>query len=301
MVTDLTTTETSPTEEERGLATAELALGGMHCAACATRIEGALADQPGVVSAAVNFATTRAYVAFDSSAVEESALCDAVARAGYSASPLTDDHRGETTESSDHWASRAAVSWALAVIAFVIAIFGPETAFAGWSVLALAGIVEIVGGWPFLKAALRLARHGATSMDTLIVVGTLAALAVSAVEAIALGGRHVHLGGGGAFAARLHGVMAPLIISILATGRAVEQQARSKATRAMHSLLGLRPPTARVVSGADDDAGRLVPLRVSRSEPSCAFAPARRSPSTGPSWTGIPTLTRPCSRVSPSR
>ncbi len=259
MVTDLTATETSTTGEERRLATAELALEGMHCAACATRIEGALAEQQGVVSASVNFATTRAFVAYDPSVVEQSALCEAVASAGYAASPFSGDLRSPTIETSDHWPSRAAVSWALAVIAFVVAIFGPETATAGWSVLGIAAIVEIVGGWPFLKAAVRLLRHGATSMDTLIVVGTLAALAVSAVEAIALGGRHVHLGGGGAFAARLHGVMAPLIISILATGRAIEQQARNRATRAMHSLLGLRPPVARVVADLDDDTGELVP------------------------------------------
>ncbi len=151
-------------------------------------------------SAAVNFATTRAYVAYDPSVVEQDALCDAVAGAGYSASPLTDDHRSEAGP-SDHWAGRAAVSWVLGIIAFCIAMFGPETGTAGWSVLALAATVEIVGGWPFLKAAFKQLRHGATSMDTLIVVGTLAALAVSAVEAIALGGRHVHLGGGGAFAA----------------------------------------------------------------------------------------------------
>ncbi|MGO9342858.1 MAG: heavy metal translocating P-type ATPase [Acidimicrobiales bacterium] len=258
MVTDLTATEETTTGDERRLATAELALEGMHCAACAARIEGALAEQPGVRSAAVNFATTRAYVAYDPSLIEQDALCDAVADAGYSASPLTDDHRTET-EHSDHWATRAAISWVLGIIAFVIAMFGPETGTAGWSVLALATTVEIVGGWPFLKAAFRQLRHGATSMDTLIVVGTLAALAVSAVEAVALGGRHVHLGGGGAFAARLHGVMGPLIISILATGRAIEQQARKRATRAMHSLLGLRPPTARVVVGPDDETGELVP------------------------------------------
>src|SRR5579863_3653914 len=120
MVTDLTVTESATTGEERRLATAELALVGMHCAACATRIEGALADQPGVVSAAVNFATTRAYVAYDPSVVAQAALCDAVAGAGYSASTLTEDDRHETTEASDHWASRAAVSWALAVIAFAI-------------------------------------------------------------------------------------------------------------------------------------------------------------------------------------
>ena len=61
--------------------------------------------------------------------------------------------------------------------------------------LVLAIVVEIAGGWPFLRNSVRLLRHGATSMDTLIALGTLAALAVSAVEAIALGGRHLHLGG----------------------------------------------------------------------------------------------------------
>ena len=96
-------------------------------------------------------------------------------------------------------------------------------------------------------------------MDTLIALGTLAALGVSAVEAIALGGRHVHLGGGGAFAARLHGVMAPLIVSVLATGRAIEMRARARAAKAMHSLLSLRPPTAWVVVGVEDEEGVLVP------------------------------------------
>jgi len=53
--------------------------------------------------------------------------------------------------------------------------------------------------------------------------------------------------------------MAPLIVSILLTGRAVEAGARKKAAGALHSLLALRPPTARVVSGPDDEQGHLVP------------------------------------------
>src|ERR1039457_6240008 len=129
----------------------------------------------------------------------------------------------------------------------------------GWVVLALGVFVELAGGWPFLRTSARLLRHGATSMDTLISVGTLAALAVSAVEAIALGGRHVHLGGNGEFAARLHGVMAPLIVSILLTGRAIEARARRQAAGAMHSLMALRPPTARVGTDPEDEEGQLVP------------------------------------------
>src|ERR1039457_5254841 len=147
----------------------------------------------------------------------------------------------------------------------------------GWVVLALGVFVELAGGWPFLRTSARLLRHGATSMDTLISVGTLAALAVSAVEAIALGGRHVPLGGNGEFAPRLHGVMAPLIVSILLTGRAIEARARRKAAGAMHSLMALRPPTARVVTDPLDEEGQLVPPE---GGPGGALGRARRGGAT---------------------
>ncbi|MBV8461836.1 MAG: cation-translocating P-type ATPase [Acidimicrobiales bacterium] len=247
-------------EAEPSLRTAELAVGGMHCAACATRVQRSLDKLPAVASASVNLATHRAFVAFDPAEIDTDRLVRAVSDIGYSASPVS---RGDTGEAAppgdpDHWARRAAISWPLALAALAVALAAPETPAAGWTVLLLAVVTEFAGGWPFLRDAARLLRHGATSMDTLIALGTLAALTVSAVEAIALGGRHVHLGGSGAVAARLHGVMAPLIVAILVTGRAVEAQARARAGKALHSLLSLRPPTARVVTDVDDDAGELV-------------------------------------------
>ncbi len=241
------------------VATAELELGGMHCSACATRIQRALGRLPAVASASVNLATTRAYVAYDPARLDPEALCHAVSDTGYTATPVVHGHSSESNRDPDRWDLRVLISWPLSILALLVALAGPESATAGWTILVLAIAVEIVGGWPFLRDSARLLRHGATSMDTLIALGTLAALGVSAVEAIALGGRHVHLGGGGAFAARLHGVMAPLIVSILATGRAIEMRARTRAAAAMHSLLSLRPPTARVVVNIEDEEGVLVP------------------------------------------
>ncbi len=230
----------------------------MHCAGCAGQVERALASQDGVVSAAVNFATSKAYVSFDGATTAPDELCEAVAAVGYSAAGVTGKGDAGAEEHSEHWSARAGVGWALSLAALSLAMFAREGPTSGWSVLVLAVLVETLAGWPFLRGAVRLLRHGATSMDTLVAVGTLAALAVSAVEAVALGGRHVHLGGGGAYAARLHGVMAPLIVSILATGRAIEERARLRASRALGSLLELRPPVARVVTDPDDDRGELV-------------------------------------------
>jgi heavy metal translocating P-type ATPase len=235
----------------------ELALGGMHCSACATRIQSKLSRRAGVVSAAVNLATNKAWVAYDGDAVSVDDLCSTVASIGYEAAEALPSAGPEAVR-SDRWALRSAISWVLAATALVLALTSTSVV-ASWTVLVLAALVEVLGGWPFLRGAAKLLRHGATSMDTLIAVGTLAALSVTAVETIALGGRHVHIGSGSEIAAKLHGVMGPIIIAILASGRAVEEQARGRASRAMHSLLELRPPVARVVRGEEDDAGDLVP------------------------------------------
>ncbi len=244
-------------DDGHGFETLELAIGGMHCSACSTRVQRALGRHEGVASAAVNLATTRAYVTYDPTLTGPGDLCSVVDATGYSAAPASDED-GAIDDEDDHWGLRVAISWPLALVALVVALVAPETAASGWTVLGLAVVVELIGGWPFLRNAGRLLRHGATNMDTLIALGTLAALAVSAVEAIALGGRHLHLGGSGAFAARLHGVMAPLIVAIVASGRAVESRARSRAADALHSLLALRPPWARVVRAPEDESGELV-------------------------------------------
>ena len=245
-------------EDERPVVTVELALGGMHCNVCATRIERALGNQSAVLSASVNLATNRAFVTYDATEATTADLCATVVTVGYSASPADVHQTARPRGDTEHWGLRAALSWPIALAALGVALGAPQDALSGWLVLGLAIVVELAGGWPFLRTSVRLLRHGATSMDTLIAVGTLAALAVSAVEAIALGGRHVHLGGGGEFAARLHGVMAPLIVAILVTGRFIEARARGRAAQAMHSLMALRPPTARVVAGPEDVEGHLV-------------------------------------------
>ena len=51
-----------------------LAIGGMHCASCVSRVEGALAGVTGVTEARVNLATERAGVRVDPSKVDPERL-----------------------------------------------------------------------------------------------------------------------------------------------------------------------------------------------------------------------------------
>ncbi|AIP55126.1 heavy metal translocating P-type ATPase [Burkholderia pseudomallei] len=69
----------------------EFDIAGMTCASCVGRVEKALAQVPGVVRAAVNLATEKAAVDADADAhVDTARLIDAVKRAGYRASPVSD-------------------------------------------------------------------------------------------------------------------------------------------------------------------------------------------------------------------
>ena len=256
-----TSSETTPPAQTREVpfASAELELGGMHCSACAARIERVLGRLPGVASASVNLATARAFVSYEGSAISAGELCQAVADVGYSAEAVNAVAGSARRQHSDRWVLRAIICWPLAIAALLVSLLLPQTAGPGWTVLVLAIVVELAGGWPFLRNTARLLRHGAVSMDTLIAFGTLAAVAVQAVEVIAVGGRHIHVdSGGGAFAGRLHYAMAPLIVAVLVSGRAAKAGARHRAVDAMHSLLSLRPPMARVITDPDSERGNLV-------------------------------------------
>jgi cation-transporting ATPase V len=65
----------------------EFTVEGMTCGSCAARVEKALAAQPGVEEAAVNFATGRAVVVLDPEAGDPDRLVDAVGRIGYGLAP----------------------------------------------------------------------------------------------------------------------------------------------------------------------------------------------------------------------
>jgi Cu+-exporting ATPase len=151
---------------------AELTIGGMTCASCAARIERKLNGLDGV-SAAVNFATETARVTFPATVTAED-LVSAVERAGYIA-VLSDERRDEPDEMARMpW--RLLVSVALAVPVVLLGMV-PAWHFPGWQwvCLALASPVAVWGAWPFHRAALAGARHGAATMDTLISVGVTAA------------------------------------------------------------------------------------------------------------------------------
>ena len=128
----------------------------MTCAACAARIDKALNKLDGV-EASVNYATEKAAVRYDDGSVAVEDLVRAVEGAGYHAS-LTRTEGHDATRLGLRLAVAAALTVPLALMAMV-----PPLGFEGWEwvALGLATPVWAWAGWPFHRAALRSARHGA--------------------------------------------------------------------------------------------------------------------------------------------
>ena len=152
----------------------DLALEGMTCATCAGRIEGALATVPGV-TATVNFATERASVDIDG-VTDATDLIAVITKVGYGAHVIDREQRETEPPTDPVLTARVIVSLALAIPVFLVSMI-PAWQFDGfqWVAAALATPVVTWGAWPFHRAAVRNARHGATTMDTLVSLGVAVA------------------------------------------------------------------------------------------------------------------------------
>jgi Cu+-exporting ATPase len=154
----------------------ELSLDGMTCASCAHRIEKKLNNLDGV-TATVNFATEKARVEYGDEVTPEQ-LVATVEEVGYRA--RLPEAPTEAVAEEDPTASlrqRLLISAVLTLPVIAMAMV-PALQFTNWQWLSLVLAVPVVvwGAWPFHRAALANLRHGSATMDTLISMGTLAAL-----------------------------------------------------------------------------------------------------------------------------
>ncbi|MGW7550409.1 heavy metal translocating P-type ATPase [Streptomyces rimosus] len=168
----------------------ELEIGGMTCASCAARIEKKLNRMDGV-TATVNYATEKAKVTYEEGAgIGVADLIATVEKTGYTAAvpeppapaPPPPEPGAAPAPEPDAGSlaplrQRLTVSVVLAVPVILMAMV-PALQFTNWQWLSLTLAAPVVayGAWPFHKAAWTNLRHGAATMDTLVSLGTLAAL-----------------------------------------------------------------------------------------------------------------------------
>jgi P-type Cu+ transporter len=235
-----------------GVREIELSVGGMTCAACAARVEKKLGKLDGV-RATVNYATGTALVTAPAS-LPVRVLTEAVTQAGYTAAA-----RGERAGAGEEGAAdERDASWHFAylrrrlIVALIFYLpltdlslmlsLVPSLRFGGWQwvLAACAAPVALWCAWPFHRAALKNARHGTSSMDTLVSLGIIAACGWSAYAMFDLdnaqrGGslwhQLLHASGGGIYLET-----AATVTTFLLAGRLYEARARRIAGEAMRDL-----------------------------------------------------------------
>ncbi len=239
----------------------ELKISGMTCASCVAKVEKALRRVPGVLDAQVNLATERANVRVLAGGPDIQKLAAAVSAAGYAAEAIDPeaaaaqaDRESQAREQEIRSLQRDfAIAAAGTLPLFVIEmgrhfIPGAHHWLAAnigeqpWRLASfvLAAVVLLGPGRRFFAKGVPNLLRGAPDMNSLVVLGTTAAFAYSAVATFApsvlpVGANHVYY------------EAAAVIVTLILLGRLFEARAKGRTSEAIRRLMTLQAKTARVV------------------------------------------------------
>lgn len=232
----------------------------MTCASCVGRVERKLRKIPGV-DPAVNLPLESARVIVPEG-VSDDQIVETINNAGYKAHLKNGPRAGAATDASTSdgggqhttpsmkggFTDRIIYAAILGVPIFLISMF-PSFQFPnwGWVVAVLTAPVAFWCAAPFHRAALINARHGSSTMDTLVSLGVVLAYFYSLAQLLmnpALTA-HVHHAGG-SFWSMFTGNHAPLyfdsasmVTLFLLIGRAIEHRTRNRSSEALRTLLSM--------------------------------------------------------------
>lgn len=236
---------------------------GMTCAACARAIEKAVSKVDGVASAQVNFATEKLAVSYDPEHARLSSVKKAIVDAGYE--PLAVESQGtldEQTQAKEReiaamlrrfWIALAG-ALPLLYISMGHMLGLPLPAFLhpghhplAFSLTQLALVLPAVAaGRRFYTVGVRSLVKGAPNMDSLIAIGTGAALLYSLWSTVEVAR------GDASAASHLYFESAAVILALISLGKFLEARSKSRAALSIRKLMGLAPTTARVVHGGEE-------------------------------------------------
>ncbi|MDY6910918.1 MAG: heavy metal translocating P-type ATPase [Chloroflexota bacterium] len=233
---------------------------GMTCSACVQRVQKALSNIDGVVSANVNFATERATVEYIPSMVSIADLKRAITDAGYTPLTLPDENETRDIEKEARDAEYSALkirfitSAMLAVIIMVGSMHGripllkdisDQNMFYILFVLTLP--VQFWCGLRFYRGFWSALKHKTSDMNTLIAVGTSTAFLYSFAVTFLPG-----FFDGSGDTLNIYYDTAAMIITLILFGKLLEARAKGQTSDSIKKLMGLRAKTARVVRDGEE-------------------------------------------------
>ena len=222
---------------------------GMHCAVCVGRVEKALNETPGVISAGVNLASENATIEYVEG-TELSTLKKAVKDAGFEPGSIAEKPEDVTASAARRTRAlrnRLLTAAVLSLMIMVLSMFIPSFTGKPYLLWVLATPVQFWAGLTFYKGAWGALKHKTTDMNTLIAVGTSAAYFYSVV-AVLFPGAFIS----GVIEPNLYFDTSSMIIALILLGRFLEARAKGQTSQAIKKLIGLKPKTALVIKDGQE-------------------------------------------------
>ncbi len=229
------------------LTSVSVAIEGMTCAACSSRLERALGKVPGVAEASVNLATEQARIAYQQGVTSIDAVIKAIEHAGFTGITITSPtEQAAQREQDDAKKSRHDLGLIIVSALLTAPLVGDmalSLAFDGamllpaWVQMILASLVQGLVGWRFYKGAWASLRGGAGNMDVLVALGTSAAWGLSSWRTLFTAEAH-HLA--------LYFEASAVVLTLVLLGKWLEGRAKRGAAASIRALMALRPEIAHV-------------------------------------------------------
>ncbi len=231
----------------------DLMVDGMTCAACASRIQRKLSRLDDVADAQVNFAAGRATV-IHGATVSDDDLKAAIEGLGYLVIEPEQTDEAEERRSA-LLTKRLIVAFVLSVPAVVLSMV-MALQFPGWEWVVAAASTPVIfwSGWGFHRAAVMNLRHGSTTMDTLVSMGTVSSWLWSMVVLVGGVGTvadDAHVGHGESSGGHVYFETGAVIVTLILLGKWFETRAKKRSGDAIRALADLGARTAQLVDGTE--------------------------------------------------
>lgn len=219
----------------------------MTCASCAVSVESILKATPGVVNAAVNFASASVSVEYLPNMIQADGLRKAVQSIGYDL--LLDNQTGtaKTLEEINQknyqkLKIRTIGAGVLALPVAIIGMFFMDMPYATYIMWILSTPVVLWFGKDFFINAWKQTKHRSANMDTLVALSTGVAYIFSVFNTV-----FPHFWHERGLHAHVYFEAASVVITFILLGKLLEENAKGNTSSAIKKLIGLQPKTVTIV------------------------------------------------------
>ena len=234
---------------------------GMNCAACVSKVEKMIQKLDGVSEVAVNLATEKVTISYDPQVIKLLAIKESIKGLGFE--PLNIDDLGTVDEEKERKEKQIKTLWRRTVVSVIFCLplfYIAMVPMLDWLPLSVPQSIDpmlnpfphlwvqvvltipiLIAGRDFYGKGFKALWKRSPNMDSLVAIGTAAAIIYSLYNIYLVYQRHYHM------VMYLYLETAGVIVTLILLGNTLEAISKSKTSEAIKKLMGLAPKTAIII------------------------------------------------------